>query len=109
MCGHGVVSDLVLTGRVMPAEEALSHGIVSRVVPEDDLDGVTREIAEQIASRSFVAVKMAREVIAHLSRPQIRSSMADEMIYQTFISRSDDMTEMRTARAEERAPNYTGS
>ena len=32
MCGPGVVSDLVLTGRVMSAEEALAHGIVSRVV-----------------------------------------------------------------------------
>ena len=38
MCGHGVVSDLVLTGRVMTAEEALGHGIVSRVVPEAELD-----------------------------------------------------------------------
>ncbi len=109
MCGHGVVSDLVLTGRVMGAEEALRHGIVSRVVPDDELDATVREVAEEIATRSFVAVKMAREVIAHLARPQIRTSMADEMIYQTFISRSDDMAELRAARAEDRAPRFTGS
>jgi enoyl-CoA hydratase len=109
MCGHGVVSDLVLTGRVMDAEEALRHGIVSRVVPDDELDATVRQIAEEIASRSFVAVKMAREVVAHLARPQIRSSMADEMIYQTFISRSDDMAELRAARTEERPPHFTGS
>jgi len=35
--------------------------------------------------------------------------MNDEMIYQTFISRSDDMAEMRAARAEERDAHYTGS
>jgi hypothetical protein len=35
--------------------------------------------------------------------------MNDEMIYQTFINRSDDMAEMRNARAEERTPKYTGS
>jgi hypothetical protein len=52
---------------------------------------------------------MAREVIRHLSVPQVRASMADEMIYQTFISRSDDMAEMRAARADEREPRYTGS
>ena len=52
---------------------------------------------------------MAREVIRHLALPQIRSSMNDEMIYQTFINRSDDMAEMRAARAEERPPHYTGS
>src|SRR5919204_878237 len=38
MCGPGLVSDLVLTGRVMPADEAMAHGIVSRIVPADDLD-----------------------------------------------------------------------
>jgi enoyl-CoA hydratase/carnithine racemase len=109
MCGHGLVSDMVLTGRILSAEEALAHGIVSRVVPAGELDTTVREIAEQIASSPAVTVKMAREVIRHLSQPQIRTSMNDEMIYQTFISRSDDMAEMRAARAEERDADYTGS
>jgi enoyl-CoA hydratase/carnithine racemase len=109
MCGHGVVSDMVLTGRILSADEALAHGIVSRVVAPDDLDATAREMAEQIAAAPAVTVKMAREVIRHLSTPQIRTSMTDEMIYQTFISRSDDMAELRAARAEERPPKYTGS
>src|SRR3954471_18768676 len=67
MCGHGVVSDMVLTGRVLSADEALAHGVVSRVVAAEELDTTVREMAEQIASQSFVAVRMAREVIRHLS------------------------------------------
>jgi len=109
MCGHGVVSDMVLTGRVLTADEALAHGIVSRVVAADELDTVTREIAEQIAAAPAVTIKMAREVIRHLAVPQIRLSMADEMIYQTFINKSDDVAEMRAARSEDRPPRYTGS
>jgi enoyl-CoA hydratase/carnithine racemase len=109
ICGPGLVSDMVLTGRVLSADEALTHGIVSRVVPGDELDATVREIAEQIAKAPAVTIKMAREVIRHLSVPQVRASMADEMIYQTFISRSDDMAEMRAARADEREPRYTGS
>jgi enoyl-CoA hydratase/carnithine racemase len=109
MCGHGLVSDLVLTGRVLSAEEACAHGIVSRVVPESELDATAREIAEQIAVAPAVTVKMAREVIRHLALPQIRTSMTDEMIYQTFINRSDDVAELRAARAENRDPRYTGS
>jgi len=35
--------------------------------------------------------------------------MADEMIYQTFVNRSDDFAELRAARAEDRDPRYTGS
>src|SRR3954470_21284235 len=109
MCGHGLVSDMVLTGRILSAEEALAHGIVSRVVPPDELDATAREMAEQILSAPAVTVKMAREVIRHLSVPPIRASMADEMIYQTFINRSDDMAELRAARSEERPPRFTGS
>src|SRR5215831_7438646 len=104
MAGHGLVSDMVLTGRILSAEEALAHGIVSRVVPPDELDATAREMAEQIAAAPAVTVKMAREVIRHLAVPPIRASMADEMIYQTFINRSDDFAEMRAARAEERPP-----
>jgi enoyl-CoA hydratase/carnithine racemase len=109
MCGHGVVSDMVLTGRVLGADEALALGVVSRVVPEAELDATVREMADQIARAPAVTVKMAREVIRHLSVPAIRQSMADEMIYQTFVNRSDDMAELRAARAEDRDPRYTGS
>jgi enoyl-CoA hydratase/carnithine racemase len=109
MCGHGVVSDMVLTGRVMEADEALAHGVVSRVVPEGDLDATVRDMAEQIASTPAVTVKLAREVIRQLAVPTIRASMRDEMYYQTFLNRSDDFAEFRAARSEERKPKYTGS
>lgn len=109
MCGAGVVSDLVLTGRAMDATEALGHGIVSRVVPRDDLDATVREMAERIASAPAATIKMARLVISHLSRPELRTSMADELVFQTFINKSDDYAEFRSARADERDPNYTGS
>jgi enoyl-CoA hydratase/carnithine racemase len=109
MCGPGVVSDLVLTGRVMEADEALAHGIVSRVVAPEELDDTVRQMAEQIAATPAVAVKLAREVLRQLTVPDIRSSMRDEMIYQTFLNRSDDFAEFRAARAEGREPRYTGS
>jgi len=94
---------------VMPADEALRHGVVSRVVAPDDLDPVVRQVAEQIASAPKITVKLAREVVRHLALPQLRSSMNDEMVYQTTINKSDDFAELRAARAEDRAPRYTGS
>ena len=109
MCGHGVVSDMVLTGRPMHADEALHHGIVSRVVPPDELDETVYEMALQVARAPAVTVKMARLLVAHLSRPAIRASMDDEMVFQTFVNRSDDLAELRAARAEGREPRYTGS
>jgi enoyl-CoA hydratase len=109
ICGPGVVSDMVLTGRAMDAQEALTHGVVSRVVPNEQLDDTVREMAEKIAASPFVTVKTARRVIRHLSEPSVRASMAEELIGQTFINKSDDFAEFRAARAEGRAPSYTGS
>ena len=109
MCGHGVAADMVLTGRPMSAEEALSYGVVSRIVPVEELQDTVMEMASKIAAAPAVTVKMARRVLGHLAEPEVRTSMAEELIAQTFISRSDDMAELRAARAEERAPRYTGS
>jgi len=109
MCGHGVVSDMVLTGRSLGAEEALALGIVSRIVPRDELDGTAMEMAAKVAASPAVTVKLARRVIAHLATPEIITSMEDELIYQTFINKSDDFAEFRAARAEDRAPHYRGS
>jgi len=109
ICGHGVASDLVFTGRPMGADEAYAHGIVSRVVPPDSLDETVREMADKIAAAPAVSVKMARRVLRHLSEPAVRSSMAEELIAQTFIAKSDDLAEFRAARAEGREPHFTGS
>ncbi len=109
MCGHGLVSDMVLTGRRIDAEEARRHGIVSRIVEPEALDATAREMADKIAASPTVAVKLARRVISHLSRPDIRSSMDDELIYQTFLNKSDDYAEFRAARTEGRTPDYRGT
>jgi enoyl-CoA hydratase/carnithine racemase len=86
MCGHGLVSDMVLTGRRLDAEEALRYGIVSRVVPNDALDATVREMAEAIAAAPPLAVSLARQVIGGLARPDIAASMADERAFQTRLN-----------------------
>jgi enoyl-CoA hydratase/carnithine racemase len=109
ICGPGVAADMVLTGRPMDAAEAHAHGVVSRVVPRDELDATVREMAERIAAAPAVTIKVARRVLGHLAEPAIRTSMAEELIGQTFVNRSDDYAELRAARAEGREPRYTGS
>jgi enoyl-CoA hydratase len=99
MCGPGVVSDLVLTGRPMGADEALQHGIISRVVAPEQLDETAWEMAGRIAAAPRVTVTMARRVVQHLSEPGIRSSMADELVYQTYINQSPEFAEYRASQA----------
>jgi enoyl-CoA hydratase/carnithine racemase len=109
ICGTGVASDLVFTGRTMSVEEAFAHGIVSRVVAPEKLDETVWEMASKIAAAPAVTIKMARRVLQHLSEPEIRSSMEDELIYQTFVNKSSDIAELKAATAEGREPHYTGS
>jgi enoyl-CoA hydratase/carnithine racemase len=108
MCGHGVVSDMVLTGRPLEAEEALRYGVISRIVPKEKLDETAREMAEKIAAAPPIAVKLARRVIRNLHEPAIRSSMGDELLAQTVLNKSEDFAELKAARGENRAPSFPG-
>ena len=107
MAGHGVVSDMVLTGRVLSADEALAYGVVSRVVPADDLDTVVREMADAIAAAPPLTIKLARRVIANLASPEVRASMEEELLAQSVLTTSHDFAEFKAARAGEREPRYT--
>jgi len=107
MAGHGVVSDLVLTGRVLGADEALALGVVSRVVPADDLDEVVAEMAAAIAVAPPLTIKLARRVIANLASPEVRASMEEELLAQTVLTTSHDFAEFKASRTDDRPPRYT--
>ena len=106
MCGHGLTMDLILTGRVMDAEEALRHGIVSRVVSADELEGTALEMARDIAGSPAFTVKLARRNMALIANQMVVDSIDEEATTQTLVFASDDYAEMKAARAEEREPKY---
>ncbi len=107
MVGHGIAADLALTGRVMGAEEALGHGVISRLVAdEDELEQVTMGMAETIASAPAFAVKMARRSLFSLGAAEVQRSIAEEAVAQSLVFVSDDYREMKAARTEGREPVY---
>jgi enoyl-CoA hydratase len=108
IAGHGVASDLALSGRRIDAEEALRHGIVSRVVPVEDLDATVLELAQAIAARSPLAVRFVKRLIANLGVASVERSMYEELLAQVVIYKSDDYAELKAARAEERPAQFRG-
>ena len=106
MAGHGLVADLALTGRVLEALEALAHGIVSRVVPDAELDATCLEIAHQIARAPAFTVKMFRRTLGRLANPPVQRSIEEEAIAQSMVFASRDYAELKAARAEQREPRY---
>jgi enoyl-CoA hydratase/carnithine racemase len=108
MAGHGLAADLALTGRVMDAEEALRHGIVSRVVPDEKLDETCLEIAHQIARAPAFTVRMFRRTLGRLASPPVLRSLEEEALTQSLVFASRDYAEMKAARREGREPTYRG-
>ncbi len=107
MAGHGLAADLALTGRVMTAEEAHGHGVVSRLVADEtELDAVALSMAETIAAAPAFTVKMARRTISSLGRDEVQRSIDEEAVAQSLVFASSDYAEMKAARAADRAPRY---
>jgi enoyl-CoA hydratase/carnithine racemase len=106
MAGHGLVADLALTGRPMDAQEALRHGVVSRVVPDAKLDETALEIARQIAAAPAFTVQMFRRTLGRLANPAVASSLGEEALTQSLVFASRDYAELKAARAEKREPRY---
>ena len=108
MAGHGIASDMALTGRILTAQEALQHGIVSRVVPTESLEEEALKLAHEIGRRSPLAVKMARSIISSLGTADVERTMHDEMVAQSVVFSSEDYSELKAARAEGRDPKFKG-
>jgi enoyl-CoA hydratase/carnithine racemase len=107
MAGHGLAADLALTGRVLTAEEALTHGVVSRLVADvEELEAVTMQMAETIAAAPAFTVKMARRTLYGLGVHEVQRSIAEEAVAQSMVFASADYREMKAARAESRDPIY---
>ncbi|MGH9113239.1 MAG: enoyl-CoA hydratase/isomerase family protein, partial [Acidimicrobiales bacterium] len=104
--GSALALDLALTGRRIGAHEALSLGLVSRVVPDDELDEVVLELAESIADRPPLVVRLIRENVQALATACVRSTLQRELVGQAMVLGSHDYREHRQARAEGREPRY---
>jgi enoyl-CoA hydratase len=104
--GSALALDLALTGRRVGAEEALQLGLVSQVVPDDELDDVVLGMAETIAERPPLVVRLIREHVQGLSSSGVRSTLQRELVSQALVLGSHDHREQLEARAEDREPRY---
>jgi enoyl-CoA hydratase/carnithine racemase len=108
VAGHGVALDMALTCRVMSADEALQHGVVSRLVADDEVDAVALQMADAIAALPAFTVKMIRRDIARMATRLVQESIEEEALLQAQVYESDDYAEMKQAKAQDRTPRYQG-
>jgi enoyl-CoA hydratase len=99
--GEAHAADLILTGRLVQADEALAMGLVDRVVPDGELMDAALEYARRIAAKPGTATRTAKKALAARKTAGLEVTLARDAALQaqSFASR-----EMREAIAAVRRP-----
>ena len=104
--GKACAMDMVLTGRMIDAQEALRIGLVSRVLEADALLNEARDIAETVAGFSIPSVMAAKEMVARaLELPTTEGVKFERRLFHALFA-TDDQTEGMDAFVEKRDPAF---
>ena len=106
--GKALAMDMILTGRMLSAREALSYGLVARVVAKEAWLDEAKRAAGEIAAKGPVAVRLAKEAIDQAFESPLAAGVELER-RSFFVARaSEDADEGLRAFLEKRPPDFTG-
>ncbi len=106
--GAARARELILTGKVLTAEEAERIGLVTEVVPAGEAVARATAIGEEIAQRGPIAVRAAKRLIDIATETDIETGLAAELDASDRVFASEDMREGAAAFFDKRNPEYHG-
>jgi enoyl-CoA hydratase len=106
--GKAKAMELVLTGRTMDAREADAHGLVTRVVPDDEVVAAALELAATIASMPPLAVIAAKEAVNRAEELGLEAGLEFERRSFYLLFASEDQREGMAAFTGKRKPAWKG-
>jgi enoyl-CoA hydratase len=106
--GKAVAMDMILTGRMLSAREALYFGLVARVVAREAWLTEARRVAAEIAAKSPVSVRLAKEAVDAAFEVPLSAGVELERRAFYLARASEDATEGLTAFVEKRKPEFRG-
>ena len=108
LVGTGQAMRLILSGDMIPAAEAQSIGLVEMVVPAEELRAKTLELANKIAAKSPLTLKVAKEALRASERLSIEDGISYERDLFCLCFSSADKEEGVKAFLEKRPAQWTG-
>ncbi|MFV0436791.1 MAG: enoyl-CoA hydratase-related protein [Desulfopila sp.] len=109
LIGKGMACELLYTGAMIDAAEALRIGLVNRVVPTEQLLAACREMAAMIASRGPMAVRACKKMVVNGLEMDLARANSYEAIQFGQCFASDDQKEGMQAFLEKRPATFTDS
>ncbi|MGH2512829.1 MAG: enoyl-CoA hydratase/isomerase family protein [Candidatus Limnocylindrales bacterium] len=106
--GSARAKELILTGRILTADEAERIGLVQQVVPAGQALGAADELAREIALRGPLAVREAKRLIDAASDLDLAAGLAAELDASERIFASEDLLEGARSFLAKREPQYHG-
>lgn len=106
LVGKSKAMDMCLTGRFMDAEEAERCGLVSRIVPADDLIDEAIKTAGKIAEKSLIAVMVAKESVNRAYETTLTEGLKFERRVFHALFSTEDQKEGMAAFAEKRKAQF---
>ena len=109
LIGVSRAKDLVLTGRQVDAAEALSMGLVNRVVPADEVYTAAQELATRLARGPALALRAAKEAIDHGMDADLTTGLDIERVRFAALFATDDQAIGMNAFVAKERPEFTGN
>ena len=108
LVGTAKARELYFTGRPVDAQEALSLGLVNRVVPDDQLADATMELARSLAQGPQIALSLMKRNLNCAESSGLAELLDMEAANQVLTGRTEDHREAAKAFVEKRAPMFIG-
>ncbi|MCY3779577.1 MAG: enoyl-CoA hydratase-related protein [Chloroflexi bacterium] len=105
--GKALAMEIMLTDRKLSAQEALQYGLVNRVAPLDEYMDVAIGIAQKVARRSQVAIRLTKEAINAAYETSLKEGLAQERRNFLIAFGSEDKVEGMRAFIEKRRAEWT--
>lgn len=106
--GEKIARDLLLTGRIFDAAEALKMGLINEIVPAEKLLDRARELAALLAENSPLSLLHTKRLLTDHARAQLDTQMETAIRENAGIRESADFREGITSFLEKRKPKWTG-
>src|SRR5437867_10734594 len=108
LVGEGKAMEMILTGEIIDARTAFAIGLVNHVVPPDQLQPKTMEIAGRIADKGPIALRLAKEAVKVASRSNLDEGLRREIDLFALCFSTEDKDEGVKAFLEKRKPTFRG-